>query len=104
MVTTWTISMRYNPIRHVLTLCLAVGLTAQAGEAPFTGRFLGIGRACHGMLAVRTKTISWLTSFSQCQALPYELVERTDSGTLAHNLALHTKHPGLSLPVDLAHA
>ncbi len=67
-------------IRHVLTLAMALGLTAQAGEAPFTGRFLGTGRACYGMLAVRTKTISWLTSFSQCQALPYELVERTDSG------------------------
>ena len=67
-------------IRRALILCLAVGLTAQAGEAPFTGRFLGTGRACYGMLAVRTKTISWLTSFSQCQTLPYELVERTDSG------------------------
>ena len=67
-------------IRRVLTLCMALGLAAQAGEAPFTGRFIGTGRACYGMLAVRTKTISWLTSFSQCQALPYELVEQTDSG------------------------
>lgn len=66
-------------IRGVLALCMVAGLTAQAGEAPFTGRFLGTGRACYGMLAVRTKTISWLTSFSQCQALPYELVERADS-------------------------
>jgi len=65
-------------IRRVLALCMATALTAQAGEAPFTGHFLGTGRACYGMLAVRTKTISWLTSFSQCQKLPYELVERTD--------------------------
>lgn len=67
-------------MRRLLTLCMAMCLTAQAGEAPFTGRFLGTGRACYGMLAVRTQTISWLTSFSQCKALPYELVERTDEG------------------------
>lgn len=65
-------------IRRLLTLCTAVVLTAQAVEAPFTGRFVGTGRACYGMLAVRTQTISWLTSFSQCQALPYELAEQTD--------------------------
>ncbi len=65
-------------IRHALTLCMAMALMAQAGEAPFTGRFLGTGRSCYGMFAVRTQTISWMTSFSQCQA-PYELVERTDS-------------------------
>jgi hypothetical protein len=66
-------------IRHALTLCITMALTAQAGEAPFTGRFLGTGRSCYGMLAVRTQTISWMTSFSQCEA-PYELVEHTDSG------------------------
>ncbi|SEO53505.1 hypothetical protein SAMN05428959_109159 [Duganella sp. CF517] len=65
-------------IRLALALCMAAGLTAQAGEAPFTGRFLGTGRACYGMLAVRTQTISWLTTFSQCQA-PHKLVEHTDS-------------------------
>ena len=65
-------------IRSALALCIAVGLTAQAGEAPFTGRFLGTGRSCYGMLAVRTQTISWLTTFSRCQG-PYTLVERTDS-------------------------
>lgn len=67
-------------IGRVLALFLAAGLTAHASEAPFTGRFLGGGRACYGMLAVRTKTISWLTSFSQCKALPYELVERAGGG------------------------
>ena len=65
-------------IRLALALCMAVGVTARASEAPFTGRFLGTGRACYGMLAVRTQTISWRTTFSQCQA-PYKLVERTDS-------------------------
>ncbi len=65
--------------RRVLALCLVMGAPALASETPFTGHFLGSGRACYGMFAVRTKTISWLTSFSQCQALPYELVEHTDS-------------------------
>ena len=54
------------------------GTDGQAGEAPFTGRFVGTGRACYGMLAVHTQTISWLTTFSQRQA-PYTLVEHTDS-------------------------
>ena len=65
-------------IRYLLTLYIAVGSSAQADESPFTGRFLGTGRACYGMLAVRTQTISWLTSFNQCQA-PYNLIERLDS-------------------------
>lgn len=61
-------------------ISVAISLGAQAAAPPFTGRFLGTGRACFGTLAVHTKTVSWLTSFSQCQALPVELVERDDSG------------------------
>lgn len=61
-------------------ICIAISLTAQAAEPPFTGRFLGSGRACYGTLVVSATTISWLTSFSQCQAVPVELVERDDSG------------------------
>lgn len=61
-------------------ITVVIGLTAQATEPPFTGRFLGSGRACYGTLAVDATTISWLTSFSQCQAVPVELVERDDSG------------------------
>jgi hypothetical protein len=64
----------------VLAISLVIGLAAQATEPPFTGRFLGSGRACYGTLAVDAKTVSWLTSFSQCQAVPVELVERDDSG------------------------
>jgi hypothetical protein len=52
---------------------------AQAG-APFTCRFLGTGRACYGSLAVQTKTVSWLTSFSRCQALPVDLIEQDGVG------------------------
>jgi hypothetical protein len=77
-MTTTQQASSHGMIRCALTLCMAVGLTAQAGETPFTGRFLGTGRACYGMFAVRTQTISWLTSFSRCQAR-YKLVERTDN-------------------------
>lgn len=64
----------------VLIPFLLACLAARAAEPPFTGRFLGTGRACYGTLAVRSKTISWLTSFSQCRDLPYELVARDDGG------------------------
>ncbi len=64
----------------VAAIGIAIGFAAQAAEPPFTGRFLGSGRACYGTFAVHAKTVSWLTSFSQCQAVPVELVERDDSG------------------------
>lgn len=59
--------------------CIFFSVSAQA-ETPFTGRFLGTGRACYGTLAVQTKTVSWLTSFSQCQTMPVDLIEQDDSG------------------------
>ena len=40
----------------VLAISLVIGLAAQATEPPFTGRFLGSGRACYGTLAVDAKT------------------------------------------------
>lgn len=64
----------------VAALTIAFGVVAHAAEPPFTGRFIGSGRACYGTLAVDAKSVSWLTSFSQCQAVPVELVERDDSG------------------------
>lgn len=57
-----------------------ISLAAHAAEPPFTGRFLGTGRACYGTLAVQAKTVSWMTSFSQCKALPATLADRDDSG------------------------
>lgn len=62
-------------------VCIALSIGAQAAT-PFTGRFLGTGRACYGRLAVQTKTVTWLTSFSQCQALPADLIEQDDAGGL----------------------
>lgn len=70
-------------MRSVSAAAAAVGIALSIGAqaaTPFTGRFLGTGRTCYGMLAVKTKTVSWLTSFSQCQALPADLIEQADTG------------------------
>jgi hypothetical protein len=53
---------------------------AQAATQTPPGRFQGSGRACDGTLEVRTKSISWLTTFSQCKAMPYALIERHEQG------------------------
>jgi hypothetical protein len=71
-------------MRTVAFVLIGASLMAVAASRaetwPLTGRFLGSGRACYGTLAVRTKTISWLTSFSQCKSIPYELIERNQQG------------------------
>ena len=56
---------------------LLLALTAARAEtSSLTEHFQGTGRACYGTLAVEAKTISWLTPFSQCKPVPYEIVER----------------------------
>jgi hypothetical protein len=67
---------------RMLNVLLALFLisTSLATEAPFTGAFEGTGRACYGGLYVRTKTISWLTPFSQCQKIRYEILEHEKKG------------------------
>jgi hypothetical protein len=79
------------PVRTIREACvgacaaavvsLALVATADGGtEPPFTGAFSGTGRSCYGRLFVRTRTISWLTPFSQCQQVPYRLVEQERRG------------------------
>ncbi len=51
-----------------------------ATDPVFTGAFEGTGRACYGSLSIRTRTISWLTPFSQCQKMLYEVIEREQKG------------------------
>lgn len=63
-------------ISFAFTGILVVAVTAQAQTEPLTGRFQGTGRACYGTLTVQAKTISWLTSFSQCKSTPYRLVSQ----------------------------
>ncbi len=68
---------RVRAAAAAISIALSVG--AQA-STPFTGRFLGTGRACYGTLSVQPKTVSWLTIFSQCQALPANLIEQENAG------------------------
>lgn len=70
-------------MRSVRAAAAAVGMALSVGvhaDTPFTGRFIGTGRACYGSLAVQPETVSWLTSFSQCRTLPVALIEQDDSG------------------------
>lgn len=60
----------------LIAFYLVANSAAQAETRPFTGRFLGSGRACYGTLDIREKTISWLTTFSQCKSMSYQLIER----------------------------
>jgi hypothetical protein len=60
--------------------CLAETATVQAENHQPAGRFIGSGRACYGTLAVKAKSISWLTPFSQCKSVPYELMGRDEHG------------------------
>lgn len=58
---------------------LLLGAQAHITElAP--ANFSGTGRSCFGTLSIQSKTISWTTPFSQCNALPYELLEQDSSG------------------------
>jgi hypothetical protein len=59
--------------------CLIASSIALGETSSLTGRFLGTGRACYGTLDVRSKTISWVTPFSECKSAPYEVVEHDKS-------------------------
>ncbi len=61
--------MRTVTHRLLRTLLASVFIVsvASAVDSPFTGAFIGTGRACYGGLHIRPRTISWLTPFSQCQ-------------------------------------
>ena len=67
--------MRLSPYAFIGVWLVAIA-AVRAEISPFSGRFQGTGRACYGTLAVTAKTISWITPFSQCKSMGYELVER----------------------------
>jgi hypothetical protein len=78
-----------------LATALALGFTARAQGVVaqrFTGSFRGTGRACYGRLDVRTRTLSWLTSFSQCQSVPYQVLEQHEHGD-ERSFAFHLEQP-----------
>jgi hypothetical protein len=73
-----------RPIAHVLIgACLVATFSVRAETHQLGGRFMGSGRACYGPLTVGTKTISWLTPFSQCKSVPYALIERDVHGDVS---------------------
>ena len=60
----------------VITL-LGLAPVVQARAEKLTGTFVGTGRACSGRLVVQAKTVSWVTAFSRCESLPYDVIEQS---------------------------
>jgi hypothetical protein len=58
----------------VLLAVLACSSVLAAEKKSATEIYVGGGRACTGKLIVNAKTISWMTSFSQCASQPYSIV------------------------------
>jgi hypothetical protein len=59
---------------------LATAITVQAESGSVTGRFQGTGRACYGTLSIDAKTLSWLTPFSHCKSMAYQLLSQERHG------------------------
>ncbi|RJG11539.1 hypothetical protein [Massilia cavernae] len=70
-------------MRHIaiaiVAAALATTLPAGAASQTLTGQFAGTGRACYGRFAVGSRTISWVTPFSRCRELPYEIIDHNES-------------------------
>lgn len=66
--------------RVIGAVSLIVPTLVLAEASAITGRFVGSGRACSGTLNLSEKTISWQTTFSQCKAAPYQVIEQTNEG------------------------
>jgi hypothetical protein len=87
-------------MRRSLTCMVALALIcleplAHAQPQRLTGKFTGTGRACSGRVVVRAKTISWISSFSRCEALPYERIEQTgEAGVVRYSFRFTRNLPG----------
>jgi hypothetical protein len=98
---------RMRAIAHVLIGTCLVAVTAMATETgSLTGHFEGTGRACYGTLAIKAKTISWQTTFSQCKAAPFELIEQDrKNGKIRLAYRLKARTPGCRYSIlTLTHA
>ncbi|MGJ7529155.1 hypothetical protein [Variovorax sp. GB1P17] len=81
----------------VLLLALDLAGAAFAADRPFTGYFVGNGRACTGNLYIRTQTLEWHTPFSICKSTGYKVLEKDFTGAhkrLALQLKSRSKHCG----------
>jgi hypothetical protein len=81
-------------LKTSVLVCFAAS-SMRATDAPFTGSFEGTGRACYGGLYIRTRTISWVTPFSRCERMPYQLLEHSENGT-QQEFAFQFKRPAKS--------
>lgn len=88
-------SMRTKAIGPWLLACASA---AAAGDAPFTGVFMGGGRACYGGLFVRARTVEWNTPFNRCKRARYALLE--SKLTPGHErVAMRLKNPSCAFQV-----
>jgi hypothetical protein len=79
----------------ILFLAVVAGLPVQAASLTPRATFTGEGRSCHGSLAITAPTISWMTPFSQCKAVPVQLLERRDENghvRLTYRLKRQPRH------------
>lgn len=90
--------MRRN--RRILVLSTVFALLAVAHARatefpskpwPFTAAFMGTGRLCYGGLYLREKTISWLIPYSQCQRVPFDVMEQWGEGN-ERNIVFRLKY------------
>lgn len=82
----------------MLSIGLMAGLVSPAQTEefptkpwPFTAAFMGTGRLCYGGLYLREKTISWLITYSQCQRVPFDVIEQWGEGN-ERNIVFRLKH------------
>lgn len=72
------------------TLLLSTATHTLAADKPLTGVFYGNGRACHGALYLRTKTVEWNSTYSACERTKYKILEQD----------LASEHPSVVLSLD----
>jgi hypothetical protein len=67
-------------MRSLIWALVFAGGWTQAAGLDLTVRFHGTGRACSGDLIIRPAAISWVTPFSTCASVAYELLEQDSNG------------------------
>ena len=73
----------------------AIAITPAIGSDIPIGTYEGGGRACTGRLSITAKTLSWHTSFSRCDRLPYDFANLGDNkGVITYLFHLKHSQPG----------
>jgi hypothetical protein len=63
--------------RSFVASCLVAitGAAAAASAQSYTGVYESWGRACHGAVSLRSKTIEWKSQLNDCERSPYEVLD-----------------------------